>query len=282
MSKIKELFGFSAENKSLDWRNIVESQSCPFTHKKCTKTRKSSPDIAIGTCNVAYGQSSADIVICPFRLIENNQIFIDCLHLLTGHIPGNELHIVPEVAIPGGNVDYFLVSTDANRHVVDFVGIELQTMDTTGSVWADRQMFLKDLGVIDSNVFIEDKHYGINWKMTAKTILVQLHHKIRTFETLNKHLVLIVQDCLLDYIKKEFSFSHVSTNATSNDPMHFHSYKAERQAEVLRLRLNQRYSTDSNGISRLLGLNTNQNVDLEAIVKTLEGKITDSTRLTFG
>lgn len=282
MSKINELFGFSAENKSLDWRNIVESQSCPFTHKKCIKTRKSSPDIAIGTCTVAYGQSSTDIVICPFRLLENNQIFIDCLHLLTGHVPGNELHIVPEVPIPGGNVDYFLVSTDANRHVVDFVGIELQTMDTTGSVWADRQMLLKDLGIIEPNVFIEDKHYGINWKMTAKTILVQLHHKIRTFETLNKHLVLIVQDCLLDYRKREFSFSHVSTNATTNAPMHFHSYKTERQAEALRLRLNQRYSTDSNGISRLLGLNTNPNVDLEAIVKTLEGKITDDTRLAFG
>ena len=28
------------------------------------------------------------------------------------------------------------------------------------------------------------KKFGINWKMTSKTILVQLHHKISTFEHL--------------------------------------------------------------------------------------------------
>jgi len=115
-------------------------------------------------------------------------------------VPGNELHIVPEVAISGGNVDYFLVTTDINRHIVDFVGIELQTMDTTGSVWPERQALLKELGILAVNDITGNKHYGINWKMTAKTILVQLHHKIKTFEMLNKHFVLIVQGCLLDYI----------------------------------------------------------------------------------
>lgn len=42
----------------------------------------------------------------------------------------------------------------------------------------------------------------MNWKMTAKTILVQLHHKIDTFESISKHLVLVVQDYLLDYMKR--------------------------------------------------------------------------------
>lgn len=259
----------------------MEKQLCPFTRKRCIKTRKSDPDVAIGTCTVAYGTSSSDIIICPFRLLENNQIFIDCLHLLTGHVPGNELHIVPEVAIPGGNVDYFLVSTDSNHHVADFVGIELQTMDTTGSVWSDRQTLLKELGLLATDIPIETKHYGINWKMTAKTILVQLHHKIKTFETLNRHFVLIVQDCLLEYIKKEFSFSHISTDATLNDTMHVHAYTVKRQNDSLRLYLAHRYSTDSDGIAKLLGLNTSPNVDLETIKKLLERKITDETRLMF-
>lgn len=282
MTKIKELFGVPTQKQNVDWKNIVEEQQCPFSHKRCIKTRKSEHDIAIGTCTVAYGKSDTDIVICPFRLLENNQIFIDCLHLLTGHIPGNELHIVPEVAIPGGNVDYFLVSTDANRHVVDFVGIELQTMDTTGSVWSERQLLFKELGLIDTNTTIEDKSYGMNWKMTAKTILVQLHHKIKTFEALNKHLVLVAQDCLFDYMRREFTFSHISTNATLNDSMHFHSYTVKNQKGTLKLRLLKRYSTDSNGIAKLLGLNTCPKVDLNAIVKMLEGKITDDTRLIFG
>ena len=48
---------------------------------------------------------------------------------------------------------------------------------------------LKELGLSNSNKDVESKPFGMNWKMTAKTILVQLHHKIETFESINKHLV---------------------------------------------------------------------------------------------
>ena len=78
------------------------------------------------------------MMICPFRLLERNQSFVDCLHLLSAHEPGNVLHVVPEVSVPGGSVDYLLASV-RNRRVVDFVGVELQTMDTTGTVWPARQ-----------------------------------------------------------------------------------------------------------------------------------------------
>lgn len=184
------------------------------------------------------------------------KFFIDCLHLLTMHQPGNELHIVSEVAIPGGSVDYFLVSTDVDRKVKDFVGIELQTMDTTGTVWQERELTLQELG-LRTNVPPPEKKFGMNWKMTAKTILVQLHHKIETFESINKHLVLIVQDCLLNYIKKEFDFAHINSQPLIGDSMHFHSYKLGTDGANFRLTLNNRYSTDSRGISKLLGMKAN-------------------------
>lgn len=209
MSRVSELFSFSVNRKDINWKEIIEQQQCPYTQKRCFKIRKSESDISIGTCTVKYGESLDDIIICPHRLLERKQIFTYCLHLLTRHIPGNELHLIPEVTIPGGSVDYFIVSTDANRKVKDFIGIELQTMDTTGTVWPERQKAVKELGLNSEDV-ISNKTFGMNWKMTAKTILVQLHHKIRTFENLDRHLVLIVQEQLLNYIKKEFSFNHVS------------------------------------------------------------------------
>jgi hypothetical protein len=104
---------------------------CKNLHQKS----QSQPEIAIGTCSVGYSDYSQGIIICPHRLLERQQVFVDCLHLLTRHEPGNELHIVPEVSIPGGSVDYVLVSA-RERKVADFVGIELQTLDTTGSVWS--------------------------------------------------------------------------------------------------------------------------------------------------
>lgn len=276
MSRVKELFTVSVENKNIDWNALVQQQRCNYSQKKCFKVRKSQADISIGTCVVEYGKDNRDVIICPHRLLERKQIFVDCLHLLTSHIPGNELHIVPEVSIPGGSVDYFLVSTDADRNVKDFVGIELQTMDTTGTVWPEREKTLKELGLKNS-IEQSDKSYGMNWKMTAKTILVQLHHKINTFESLNKHFVLVVQDCLLEYIKSEFSFDHVSQHPLIGDSMHFHSYALKKEYDNYKLVLAGRYSTKSDGISKLLGLNANSNVEFDEIAKLLKSKISDST-----
>ena len=176
MSCVVELFTHSAGEPGQDWLRIVQEQQCPFLGKRCYKVRKSDPGISIGTCTVLYGRKPEPIIICPTRLIERRQIFVDCLHLLTTHEPGNELHIVSEVSIPGGSVDYFLVSARDGR-VRDFVGIELQTLDTTGTVWPERQRLLKELGVPRADAAEDsDKPYGMNWKMTAKTILVQMHH----------------------------------------------------------------------------------------------------------
>lgn len=282
MSRVSELFSFSVNRNDINWQEVIARQVCPYTQKRCFKVRKSESNVSIGTCTVKYGKNHDDIIICPNRLLERKQIFTDCLHLLSRHTPGNELHLIPEVSIPGGNVDYFIVSTDSNRKVKDFIGIELQTLDTTGTVWPERQKTIKELGLPCDDAPLM-KPFGVNWKMTAKTILVQLHHKIKTFENLDRHLVLIIQDQLLGYIKKEFSFNHVSSHPIIGDSMHFHSYKLKPTEDgQLKLFLNERYSTDSNGISRLLGLNADTNVEFDKIAKILENKISDKTIFTIG
>lgn len=94
MSKISELFGRASDAREIDWRRVVAKQECPFLGKRCYKVRKSNPEISIGTCTVLYGHKDPEpIIICPTRLIERRQIFVDCLHLLIAHEPGNELHL---------------------------------------------------------------------------------------------------------------------------------------------------------------------------------------------
>ncbi len=276
MNKISEFFTFNTQSENINWQAVVNNQQCAYLGKKCTKNRKSQSDIAIGTCTVKYGND--DVIICPNRLLENHKIFLDCIHLLTLHEPGNELHIVSEVAIPGGNIDYFLVSTRQNK-VKDFVGIELQTMDTTGTVWPERQRFLEKQGILQEDE-ITNKPFGMNWKMTAKTILVQLHHKIQTFENLNKHLVLVVQSPLLKYMQKEFAFSHISPNPKIGDAMHFHSYELlQNQQKSYGISLLERFSTDAEGIGRCLGLQAKANIGLDIILQILENKISSLTLL---
>jgi hypothetical protein len=213
--------------------------------------------------------------------LERSQVFFDCIHLLTLHEPGNELHIVSQIPIPGGSVDYFLVSAQGKK-VQDFVGIELQTLDTTGTVWPERQRFLQAHSIeIDESRVDFSKRFGMNWKMTAKTILLQLHHKVETFEHANKHLVLVIQNHFLDDIRQKFQFEHLN-NARLGDSMHFHSYKlSQTEHGSFRLNLESRFSTDANGITMCLGLQADSKVELEKIITFLESKITQDTVLTL-
>ncbi len=276
-SKITEFFTYSTDSQSVNWDGVTTSQACSYLNKKCVKTRKSDSAVSIGTCTMKYGQEASDVIICPHRLLEKRRIFLDCLHLLTQHEPGNDFHIVPELTIPGGNVDYFLVSV-RNGVIRDFVGIELQTMDTTGTVWPERQRFLQQTGLLGSDAVIAGTSFGMNWKMTAKTTLVQLHHKIDTFQHIGKHLVLVLQDHLLAYLRREFSFGHFSSPALVGDSMHIHAYHLNKVAqEIYTLQLHERISTDSDGIARCLGLQAQARVELEIIIKSLAAKISDKT-----
>ncbi|MDX1992339.1 MAG: NotI family restriction endonuclease [bacterium] len=196
---IVELFTVSTRRDNVNWSERVVTQPCSYLDRKCVKVRKSQPEISIGTCSIRHGtKQTRDLVICPHRFLERGQIFLDCLHLLTQHEPGNELHRVAEVEVPGGSVDYFLVSVHDGK-VVDFVGIELQALDTTGTLWPARQRFLNSVGLAVEEE-LSSNTYGVNWKMTAKTTLVQLHHKVETFEALGKNLVLVLQDHVLGYM----------------------------------------------------------------------------------
>lgn len=280
MSKVAELFGYSTQNYRDDWGRIIDDQHCPFIDKKCYKVRKSDPNTSIGTCTVLYGEPVEPIIICPSRLIEHRQIFTDCLHLLTNHEPGNELHIIPEVSIPGGNVDYFLVSAKEGK-VKDFVGIELQTLDTTGTVWPERQRLIREIGIIEDKNESDMRKFGMNWKMTAKTILVQMHHKIDTFENVNRKLVLVVQNELLEYMKKEFNFSHLKNPATIGDSMHFHVYSLNKQSDSsYHLIMQSRLSTDAEGIEQCLGLHAETKLELERIFLILQTRLSQSTLFT--
>lgn len=279
MSDVLELFGHPTL-ADLDWRSIAAQQACPFLDRKCIKIRKSQPEISIGTCSVTHGRDKQPMLICPFRLLERKQIFLDCIHLLSLHEPGNQLHVVPEVAVPGGSVDYFLASVRDGK-VKDVVGVELQTMDTTGTVWPARQRFLDRVGALTARESHQPyRTYGMNWKMTAKTTLIQLHHKIQTFEAINRRLVLVTQDHLLRYLRDSFDFDHVG-NAKVGDSMHFHAYRFGEREGKYSLELASRLSTSAEGVAACLGLKAEPRVEFTKIVAEVERKLSRETLVTI-
>lgn len=149
-------------------------------------------------------------------------------------------------------------------------------------VWPERQRFLHQHAIrVKKATRTSTKPFGLNWKMTAKTILVQLHHKIQTFQHVSKHLALVAQDELFAYMKKQFSFGHLE-QARLGDPMHFHSYSLDEMgAGELKLQLKERFSTDADGIAKCLGLQGEANVELEEIIRQLEAKLSKQTLMSM-
>ena len=89
----------------------------------------------------------------------------------------------------------------------------------------------------------------------------------------------VVQDHLLAYMKKEFTFSHLVA-ARLGDPMHFHSYSLDRERDSLRLELTEQLSTDTDGISKCLGLQSEAKVELQVMIEQIEAKLSEETLMT--
>lgn len=206
-----EFYGHNVASQQ-DWRAILAAQRCPYLDRKCVKQRKSDPQRTIGACVLGFKQRR--LIVCPHRFLQRNQIFLDVVPLLAH---GDQFFVVPEIAVPGGNVDYFVVA-ERDGTIVDFAGLEIQSLDTTGSggIWRAREDLLA--GALGTGY-----GYGINWKMSAKTILMQLHHKVPSFEALGKKLVLVAQSGFFAYIAGEFRADHVHP-AVARDTVHFHLY----------------------------------------------------------
>jgi hypothetical protein len=255
----------------------VASQECPYTRSRCIKVRKSTPDQTIGTCTLSAGGRSVDpqpVIICPHRLIEGGLIFRDAAALLRPLERDEEYRVIPEFTIPGGSVDY-VVAIVHNGVVKDFVGLELQTLDTTGTVWPDRNRLMQELGLdYDPDAATSTKSFGFNWKMTAKTILMQLHHKGVTFQSVDKKLVLILQTPLLDYMERDFNFGHLSSPPAADDSIVFQAY--DYDAPTNRLHRGRALGTDPQGLATALGLQRDGVVDLDTLLLRLTASLVKS------
>ncbi len=171
-----------------------------------------------------------------------NQIFDDTRHLLTAG--AGKYFAVREVTVPDfGKVDFAVIRwTD---RVEDFYGLELQTLDTTGSVWQGREDFYADsLG--------DGYKYGINWKMTAKLVLIQTSHKAPVFESWGKKFVWVMQNTLLNYMIDAFEFSQFR-DEHPDDHVLFYGYELDPGPDRFAMRLSRRISGDLDAVARAMG-----------------------------
>ncbi len=84
---------------------------------------------------------------------------------------GGELRLPQKDGINSYFVDWILALLDAEGNLVEFVAIEVQTIDTTGNYRASRAALLtEERDIVQSSV-------GLNWENVNKRILPQLIYK---------------------------------------------------------------------------------------------------------
>ena len=193
---IWEFFGYTAEDGSAVALQSAKERYCPFVAGPCEK-RLSNGELA-GVCSLKPAKSSP-VICCPLRLYADDYAILrDVSRMAFGHDyalidgpqaslrvreTGNRMVAVfgkkrgRELRLPmrdgrgGYFVDWVLALLDEDGRLVEFVAVEVQTIDTTGNYRNGREALLHD-----SRELIKTTA-GLNWENVSKRILPQLVYK---------------------------------------------------------------------------------------------------------
>lgn len=191
-SNIIEFFGFSPQDNSAAAKHARAKKECPFLGAQCTKTL-SDGEIS-GACTLKP-KTAGPVICCPVRLYAKNyQILHDIARVAFGReiplLPGNAINKRKgeciavfgkgwgkELRLPTRGrsgayfVDWVLARLDAKGDLIDFVAVEVQSIDTTGNYRPERAAYLKE------RPFAGTSTAGFNWENVNKRILPQIIYK---------------------------------------------------------------------------------------------------------
>jgi hypothetical protein len=205
---ITETFGYPTSDQSSAATEQRSSQTCPFVHKECWKKFKAGGRIS-GVCAVKP-QSSDEVIVCPDRLYAEQFLILREVVSATfgpdmnligpsdvstshgepnrvvafGKRWGKEIRI-PKHVIEGyprkkgsfSSADWILAHIDNLGNVIEFVPVEVQSMDTTGSY----QSLWYELYGLDLPDGCKSTAPNINWENVNKRIIPQLLTKGNVF-----------------------------------------------------------------------------------------------------
>ena len=185
-----EIFGHDPKDITPTARNFWQLSACPFIEKACSKYDHTNT-ICYGTCSVT--NTGQNVIICPNRLYANNyetirkvstDVFGDIPFMLfDGYIKevisGNKnINCVvalgqnsgKEVKLSKMSMDW-VIAHIKNSVLVEYVGIEVQSIDITGN-YRDAWYAARDKKSI-----IPSSEHGLNWANVHKRLIPQIIRK---------------------------------------------------------------------------------------------------------
>lgn len=152
---LAEVFGFPADNLTLNAERHRTNKLCPFNNKvaECTKDKLADP---LGVCSVSDGTSQA--ITCPIRFRENWLIASDAAAFFfpagAKYKTLTEIRLKDSTGGAAGNIDVVLVQINDEGEIIDFGSLEIQAVYISGNVRNPFAWYMAD----------RKKRFNADWK----------------------------------------------------------------------------------------------------------------------
>jgi hypothetical protein len=149
--------------------------------------------------------------ICPKRFYEVDFLTDIITHCWRGKPPANP-RFAYEVKMAGfGTVDFVIADVDPVTNVVgDFVSVELQAVDITGSVEMAYNAILNSQPLMTNRI-----SYGVNWANVRKRYIAQLITKGFFHHHWGTRIISVIQTPLYAAFRKDIQFDELAPDSNT-------------------------------------------------------------------
>ncbi|MFQ5851510.1 MAG: NotI family restriction endonuclease [Candidatus Binatia bacterium] len=269
-----EIFGYPHSNTSSKAEQVRAEHWCPFVDKVCYKQSRLI-DYPFGVCSAHVNDD--EVAVCPRRFLDGHTIFTDIAQHHFKTI--NDILVFSEIRLADiGSFDFVMVKHKPMcPEIEDFVAIELQTSQTTGT--GQLVQGLKDyLG--GKSVFQKSYGFGLNLYDIWKRSFTQILNKGVIMENWQKKIYWIVQEPVYRYFETRYSLQ--SLDFQRHHSTVFALYVLKRTKEAFELVASRKISASMDRLFAAFRNNSNiPSVEkfLEAIKRKIESEAQISLRL---
>lgn len=206
---IAEVLGQPADQM----RNPVNADYlCPFLNSACMKRSHSGhrSDEPYPVCSV-WRQREV-ICVCPKRFYEIELVKDVLANCWLNDSPPAEPRLAHEVQMKGfGNVDFVIAELFDKGGIKNFVSVELQAVDLTGSVYPAYD------ALINNRDLSSRPRYGINWANVRKRYVEQLVKKGIYHHHWQSRMISVIQSPFFDYLCTNLRFDQLDSKSPSSN-----------------------------------------------------------------
>ena len=228
-------------------RNPVNAgYQCPFINSECIK-RSHRITGSYPVCSIWSRSTHPRLIcVCPKRFYEA-EFLQEVVAKCWKGIPPTDPQIAHEVKIASfGMVDFVIADIDqSSNQVKDFLSVELQAVDITGSVGVAYNAVLNHVEQMADKV-----SYGFNWANVRKRYIAQLITKGFFHHHWGTRIISVIQTALYDAIRKDIQFDELSPDGDCNVVFMLYDFKPapDKGEGALRLTLDRVVGTSHNSL----------------------------------